>query len=67
MMLIFFFKLGTKIYHMAGSAPTTKQRYIYDEWRSWKPSSLEIVSDHFPACNSGNEKPTIYCFKKESS
>uniref|UniRef100_A0A803XW42 Nuclear nucleic acid-binding protein C1D n=1 Tax=Meleagris gallopavo TaxID=9103 RepID=A0A803XW42_MELGA len=28
---------------MAGSAPPTEQRCIYDEWRSWEPSSLEIM------------------------
>ncbi|KAJ7402219.1 hypothetical protein BTVI_88357 [Pitangus sulphuratus] len=33
---------GTKIYHMAGQAPATEQRHIYDKWRIWEPSSLEI-------------------------
>lgn len=42
-----FLLLGTKIYNLAGSAPATEQRYIYDKWRIWEPSSLEIVSDHF--------------------
>lgn len=54
-----FSLLGAKIYHLAGSTPTTEQRYIYDKWRSWEPSSLEIVSDHSPACNRGNKKPAI--------
>lgn len=51
---------------MAGSAPTTEQRYIYDEWRSWEPSPLEIVSDRSPACARGNKKPTVYHLKNKT-
>uniref|UniRef100_A0A8C2TH56 Dynein axonemal assembly factor 10 n=1 Tax=Coturnix japonica TaxID=93934 RepID=A0A8C2TH56_COTJA len=45
--------LGTQIHHLAGSAPPAEQGCVYDERRSWEPSSLEIVSDHCLLYNRG--------------